>query len=126
MQPYGDQRHPAYQHQQGTAGGSLAHLSGLFLSILGPGVGYAVSPQDSPARREAAKAFNFQLISLIASLIAGTVVAFTDIWLIDFLVGLGWLAWVTLSIIGGVKAAQGSDWNNPVTKAVKLKVLPEK
>jgi uncharacterized Tic20 family protein len=125
MQPYGYQHHPAYQ-QQGTAGGSLAHFSGLFLSILGPGVGYAVSPQDSPARREAAKAFNFQLISLIASLIAGTVVVFTDVGLINFLVGLGWLAWVTLSIVGGVKAAQGGTWNNPVTKAVKLKVLPEK
>jgi uncharacterized Tic20 family protein len=125
MQPYGHQRHPANQ-QQGTPGGALAHFSGLFTSILGPGIGYAVSPQGSPARQEAAKAFNFQLISLIALVIAGTVGAVVDIGLVNFLIGLGWLAWVTLSIVGGVKAAQGGNWTNPVSKAVKLKVLPEK
>lgn len=124
MQPYGYQRHPATQ--QGSTGGALAHFSGLFTGILGPGIGYAVSPRNSRARVESAKAFNFQLVSLIALILAGTLGAITDIGLLDFVIGLGFLAWTVLTIVGGVKAASGEDWQNPVTKAVKLRVLPEK
>ena len=112
--------------QEGSAGGALAHFSGLFTSVVGPGIGYAVSSPGSVARKESAKAFNFQLISLIAVVIGGTLQAITDSHLLGFLVGLGWVAWVVLSIIGGVKAAQGERWSNPVTKTVKLHVLPEK
>jgi hypothetical protein len=111
---------------EGSPGGALAHFSGLFTSILGPGIGYAVSSPGSLARRESAKAFNFQLVSLIALVIGGTLQGITHSGLIGFLVGLSWVAWVVLSIVGGVKAAQGENWSNPVTKAVKLHVLPEK
>ncbi|QGN33298.1 DUF1707 and DUF4870 domain-containing protein [Microlunatus sp. Gsoil 973] len=111
---------------EGSPGGALAHFSGLFTSVLGPGIGYAVSSPGSLARRESAKAFNFQLVALIGLVIGGTLQGITHSGLIGFLVGLGWVAWVVLSIVGGVKAAQGEDWTNPVTKAVKLRVLPEK
>jgi hypothetical protein len=112
--------------QEGSAGGALAHFSGLFTSILGPGIGYAVSRPGSVARKESAKAFNFQLISLIALVVGGALQGISHSGLIGFLVGLGWVAWAVLTIAGGVKAAHGQNWANPVTKAVKLHVLPEK
>jgi uncharacterized Tic20 family protein len=124
MSPY-DSHYPV--PQQGTAGGALAHFSGLFTSIIGPGIGYAVSSPGSLARKESAKAFNFQLIALIAVVIGGILQGITHHnGMIDFIVGLGWIAWVVLSIIGGVKAAKGQDWTNPVKKVVKLNVLSEK
>lgn len=127
LQSYGYTGSSQYPvRQQGTTGGALAHFSGLFLMPLGPGVAYAVSPAGSPARKESAKAFNFQLLSLIAVVVGGTLTGITSWGLLEFLMGLGAIAWVVLSIIGGVKAAQGSDWQNPVTKVAKLKVLPEK
>ncbi|GAB3924352.1 hypothetical protein GCM10011575_03300 [Microlunatus endophyticus] len=112
--------------QQGSAGGALAHFSGLFTSVLGPGIGYAASRPGSVARKESAKAFNFQLIALIALVVGGALQGISHSGLVGFLVGLGWVAWAVLTIVGGVKAAHGENWTNPVTKAVKLHVLPEK
>lgn len=127
---YGSSLSPTSQYyparRQGSAGGALAHFSGLFTSVVGPGIGYAVSSPGSVARKESAKAFNFQLVALIAVVIGSTLNAITHAHLLGFLLGLGWVAWVVLSIIGGVKAAHGENWTNPVTKAVKLHVLPEK
>lgn len=111
---------------QGTPGGALAHLSGLLFSIAGPGVGYALSRPGSPARRESAKAFNFQVISLLTLIVGGTLSAVTDWGLINFLMGLATIAWVALTIAGGVKAARGEDWTNPVRRVVKLEILPER
>lgn len=116
---------PAVRNE-GTAGGALAHFSGLFVSILGPGIGYAVSKPGSPARKESAKAFNFQMVSLLFVIVGGTLSAITDSGLIHFLMGLATIAWVVLSIIGGVKAARGENWANPVKKVVKWEILPEK
>lgn len=112
--------------QESSAGGALAHFSGLFTSVVGPGIGYAVSRPGSVARKESAKAFNFQLIALIGLVVGGTLQSATHSQLIGFVVGLGWVAWVVLSILGGIRAAQGQNWTNPVTKTVKLHVLSEK
>ncbi|HEY9291918.1 MAG TPA: DUF1707 and DUF4870 domain-containing protein [Microlunatus sp.] len=118
--------YPASREEPSPAG-ALAHFSALFTGmIIGPGIGYAVSKPGSTTRKEAAKAFNFQLISLIGLIIGGTLAAVTDWGIINFLVGLGSLAWFILTIVGGVKAAQGADWTNPVKKVIKLDVLPEK
>jgi hypothetical protein len=124
--PYSGYNYPA-QQQDGTAGGALAHFSGLFTGmIIGPGIGYALSKPGSLARKESAKAFNFQLISLIGLIVGGTLSAITGWHIINVLVGLGSVLWFILTIIGGVKAAQGANWTNPVKKVVKLDVLPEK
>ncbi|SDT30090.1 DUF1707 and DUF4870 domain-containing protein [Microlunatus soli] len=125
--PYGGQSNYPARRQEGSTGGALAHFSGLFTGmIIGPGIGYAISKPGSQTRKEAAKAFNFQLISLIGLIVGGTLAAVTDWGIINFLVGLGSLAWFILTIVGGVKAAQGEDWTNPVKKVIKLDVLPEK
>ena len=78
------------------------------------------------ARREAAKSFNFQLISSIAFVLVAILGGITNLdifgWLIPFM-GLGWLI---LTIVGGAKALQGEDWKNPVKNVIKLEVLSEK
>lgn len=112
--------------QQATTGGALAHFSGLFTSIIGPGIGYAVSQPGSVTRRESAKAFNFQLIALIAMVIGSVLQGVTHMHLIGLLVGFGWVAWVVLTVLGGIHAAHGENWTNPVSKVVKFNALSEK
>ncbi len=51
--------------QPGRGAAAFAHFSVFLLWLFGPGVVFAVSPAGSYARREAAKAFNFQVVSAI-------------------------------------------------------------
>lgn len=100
---------------------ALTHLSGLFTWILGPALFYVGARPGSPMRREAAKAFNWQLLS---GLLFITCAIVTSILGLGDLMVLGWLGWVALTIIGGVQAGRGNDWANPVNKITKLNVLP--
>ena len=123
--------HPAYQpmirpetrQQAGRGVAGFAHFSVFFFWLLGPGAVFALSAPGTYARREAAKAFNFQLISFIALVVGGTVAAIVDSGAI---MGLLFVSWLVLTIVGGAKALQGEDWRNPVRKVVKLEVLSEK
>ncbi|MFB9620708.1 DUF1707 and DUF4870 domain-containing protein [Brooklawnia cerclae] len=112
---------PAAMPSPGTTGATLAHLSGLISSIFGPLVAYSIARPGTYMRREAAKAFNFQLVAGI-SFVAVAVIA----GIIDFggLVPLAWLAWFGFTIYGGVKAASGQDWANPVNRLTHLSPLP--
>ncbi len=118
--------HLAQQPNQGTAGGAVAHVSGLVTSFVGPALGYAMSPQGSSARRESAKAFNFQLISISSLVIAEILRLGLPAGLMNFIIGVMFIGWVTLTIVGAVKAGRGDNWQNPVKKVVKVNVLPEK
>ncbi|MGI3783942.1 MAG: DUF1707 and DUF4870 domain-containing protein [Janthinobacterium lividum] len=126
--------HPAYQplvrpevrQQVGRGAAGFAHLSVFFLWLLGPLLVFGLSSPGSYARREAAKAFNFQLLSFF--LLIGTGVVS---WIVPgggsgALVSLLGVAWFVLTIVGGAKALQGEDWRNPVTRALRLQVLSEK
>lgn len=126
--------HPAYRpltpvgQSVGRGAASVAHFSGLISWIFGPVLVYMVSPVNSFARREAAKAFNFQLVAMLGLIVSGIVAG-----MLDSLPGIGdaigmipvlvWLGWLILTVVGGAKAAQGEDWTNPVTKAARIKVL---
>ena len=104
---------------------SVAHFSALFTWIVGPWLCHAVAAPGSFARREAAKAFNFQVIAtvaLVVTVILGGV--FFD-GVLGTVLPLGWLAWFLLTVYGGVKAARGQDWRNPVTRLVRWEVLDE-
>ncbi len=46
--------------------------------------------------------------------------------ILDFLSPLLFVGGLVLTVVGGAKAAQGADWRNPVTSAIKLGVLPER
>lgn len=111
---------------ESTTMGALAHFSGIFTWILGPGAVYLLSSPGSRTRREAAKAFNFQLIAGLA-LIIGSVLSVVAPWhILDFIVPLVWVGWLVLSVVGGAKAAQGADWKNPVKSVIKLDVMTER
>jgi uncharacterized Tic20 family protein len=126
--------HPAYQplvppearQRAGRGVAGLAHFSAFFLWLLGPGLVFALSTPGTYARREAAKAFNFQLIAAVAFVVVGILAGLTGLdvftWLLPFM-GLGWFI---LTIMGGAKALQGEDWRNPVKHVIKLEVLSEK
>jgi|GEM_PF-855986 len=108
------------------ATGAAAHFLALATSIVGPGIIFAISRQGSSARREAAKAFNFQVIALLA-LIAYTILSiFLPNFLDNIIYPLISLGWLLGTVVGGAKAAQGEDWENPVNKVVKLKILSDK
>ena len=110
---------------ESTTMGALAHFSALGTSIFGPGAVYLLSSPGSRTHREAAKAFNFQLIAGLVGII-GLILAAVAPWhILDFvnpLIGIGWLV---LTVVGGAKAAQGEDWKNPVKSVIKLDVLTE-
>jgi uncharacterized Tic20 family protein len=125
--------HPAYQPmvrpelRQGAGRGAagFAHLSVFFFWIFGPGLVFALSPAGSYARREAAKAFNFQVVSAISLAVVAIVSAVANVNLIGWMFPLMALSWLILTVVGGAKALQGEDWRNPVKSVLRLQVLPE-
>lgn len=117
----------APRHPQATGFGAAAHFSGLLTWIFGPLFLYAAATPGTPARREAAKAFNFQLVAGIACLVTAIV---GGVLLPEAAMGiimpLGWVGWLVLTIMGGARAASGQPWLNPVTSVIRLQVLDPK
>ena len=126
--------HPAYQpfirpetrDQAGRGVAAFAHFSVFFLWLFGPALVYALSSPGTYARREAAKSFNFTLITFLAFVASGIVGGITDIDLFGMISALIAVAWVVLTIVGGAKAAHGEDWTNPLKRVTKREVLSEK
>ncbi len=126
--------HPGYQplvapqlrQQAGRGVAGFAHFSVFLIWILGPALVFALSRPDSYARREAAKAFNFQLGSLIAFATVGIAGAITNLDVFGAIFALMGVAWFVLTIVGGAKALQGEDWTNPVKHVIKLEALKER
>src|SRR5215210_7116879 len=98
--------HPAYQplvrpealQQAGRGVAGFAHFSVFFLWLLGPAVFFALSAPGSYVRREAAKAFNFQLISFISIVVVGIVAGITHLAVFDWVVPFMFLGWFILTI----------------------------
>lgn len=110
--------------RRNTGVGAFAHFSVFLGWIFGPLVTYAFAERGSFGRREAAKAFNWQLTSLVIFSLLGFVSG--ALHLSDAVMPLVSLVWFVLTIVGGVKAAQGIDWNNPVMRFVPFKVIDER
>lgn len=106
--------------QKNTGLAAVGHFSFFVFWLFGPLMTWAVSPEKSYARAEAAKAFNFQLVSFVLG-VAGLMIS--AIFDVGMLWGVGALIWLVLTIVGGVKAAQGEDWVNPVMRVVPWNVL---
>ena len=105
---------------------ALAHFLGLFTWIVGPGIIYAISPAGSESRKEAGKAFNFQVIAMLALIVGGVASIILPNWMDNILFPVLWLGWLLGTVFGGAKAAQGEDWTNPATKVTRLRILSEK
>ena len=117
---------PETREHAGRGAAGFAHLSVFFLWLLGPLLVFGLSSPGSYARREAAKAFNFQLLSFLLLIATGIVSSIFPGDGFDPVFGLMALGWFVLTIVGGAKALQGESWRNPVTRALKLQVLSEK
>ncbi len=125
--------HPAYRPlirpetrtQAGRGVAAIAHFSSFFVWILGPLLVFALSTPGSYPRREAAKAFNFQLIAGVAGIGTSILAAITDFSIFGWLLGLMFIGWMVLTIVGGAKALQGDDWKNPVKHIIKAEPLSE-
>ncbi len=99
--------------------GAVAHLSGLVSWIFGPLFLYAVATPGTPGRREAAKAFNFQLVSGLACIVTAVVGGLLlPGELVATLMVTGWLGWLVLTVMGGARALSGQPWRNPVMQVV--------
>lgn len=126
--------HPAYQplvrpetrDRAGNGVAALAHFSTFFLWLLGPAVIYALSSPGTRARREAAKAFNFTLVTFFGLVGTSIAAGITNLDLFNVLGGIIFVGWIVLTIVGGAKAAQGEDWRNPVRHVARLQLLKEK
>jgi uncharacterized Tic20 family protein len=126
--------HPAYQPlvrpevraQVGRGAAGFAHLSVFVLWLLGPLLVFGLSAPGSYARREAAKAFNFQLLSFLLLAAGGIVSSIVPGHSFSSILGLMGVAWFVLTIVGGAKALQGEDWRNPATRVLKMQVLSER
>ncbi len=94
--------------------------------LLGPVLVFALTQPGSYPRREAAKAFNFQLISAVAFIGTIIVAAITELAVFEWMLPLMFVGWFILTIVGGAKALQGEDWKNPVKHVIKLEALSER
>lgn len=118
---------PAVPANAGHTVGAVAHLSALFTWALGPFVVYCLAAPGSFARREAAKAVNFQVLTALAGALVITLGVMFGIegayWL---LLPLGWLGWLAGTLMGAAQAARGRDWRNPALRVAPVKLLPER
>ena len=109
---------------QATSLGATAHFSGLLTWIFGPLFLYACSTPGTPARREAAHAFNYQLVAgltfLVTAIVGGILLPEAAM---EVIMPLGWVGWLLLTIVGGARALSGQRWNNPLTRLIRLRVL---
>lgn len=118
----------SYQQQQAVAlpeqanqTAMWAHLSGLISGPVGPGLFYMTARQGSVVRKQAAKAFNFQIAALIVMVVTGIVFSILGL---GTLANIVWAAWLALTVIGGVRAKRGEAWNNPIHNYIKVQPLP--
>lgn len=122
--------HPVYQplvnqHRDGApgrVGAGLAHLASIPFPLVAPGLVYAASERGSFVRSQAAKAFNFQLNAILLAMVFGVVAGITDMGLLSAV----WATtWFVLTVVGGVKALAGEDFENPVRRLMPLRPLDE-
>lgn len=112
------------KHPQVTGLGAVAHLSALVSWIFGPLFLYAVATPGTPGRREAAKAFNFQLVSGLACIVTAVVGGLLlPGELVATLMVTGWLGWLVLTVMGGARALSGQPFHNPVMQVLRLAPL---
>lgn len=98
-----------------------AHLSALISGPVGPGLFYLTVRPGSVVRKHAAMAFNFQLVALIAFVVAGTILGIVGL---GALMNILWAGWLALTVIGGIRAKRDEHWENPLQSFIKFNPLP--
>ncbi|MFT3861225.1 DUF4870 domain-containing protein [Micropruina sp.] len=109
----------------GTTMAVIAHLAPFLTWLIGPAVIWAISAKGSYQRREAAKAFNWQVLAAIGGMLVSVIG-----WIIpgqgNPITGIWTAGWVILTVFGAVMAGKGADWTNPIRRLVPLEVLSER
>lgn len=100
----------------------VAHLSGWALFLVGPLVCYAVAPSGSYARREAAKAVNLSMLTLLGVAIAVMVMMFNTRVGTPLLLLIGGCWWLT-TLVAAIQAAKGNDWDHPLKRWLPFEVV---
>lgn len=104
------------------AGAGLAHLSATVSGPVGPAIAYGLTARGGYARREAAKAFNFQVVTLVIAVAAKVLLGGP---VLGMVMALGTLGWLVLTLTGTARAFAGEDWGNPVTAHLPVRFLDE-
>ncbi len=99
-----------------------AHLSGWVLFLVGPLVCFAVAPSGSYARREAAKAVNLSVLTLLGLAIALVVIMFNERVGTPLALLIGGCWWLT-SLVAAIQAAKGNDWDHPLKRWLPFEVV---
>jgi hypothetical protein len=100
----------------------VAHLSGWLFFLVGPLVCYAVAPSGSYARREAAKAVNLSVLTLLGLAIALVVMMFNTHVGAPLALLIGGCWWLT-SLVAAIQAAKGNDWDHPLKRWLPFEVV---
>lgn len=114
---------PATGAASGTGMAAAAHFLPFVTWIFGPLAIWVLSAPRSYARKEAAKAFNWQLTASVVLMVLGVVANLLGFRILDQVLGLAWVGWLVLTIVGGAKAAQGAEWRNPLNRVLPWNVL---
>lgn len=104
--------------------GGIAHLSGLFTWVMGPLLCYAIATPGTVGRKEAAKAFNYQaiagILTVIAFVLAASGLPSQLAWL---LLGGGYVTYAMLTIVSAARAFGNQPFANPVTRIISWEAL---
>lgn len=98
---------------------AVTHLSATGTWAVGPAVAYAMAPQGSWLKRQAARSFNFQVVAG-ALFVAMAMLGVPGVWM-----AVGAMGWFLLTLMGAARAAAGEDWRNPVTAVLPFRFLDE-
>lgn len=116
--PYGPPGGPRLSGDQERTWASAAHWGALVASVvalafLGPLVVLLVKGEESVwVRRQAVESLNFQLTVLVYGLVSLVLCLVLIGFLLLLVLGL---AWLVLTILGAVRAANGDDFRYPLT-----------
>lgn len=117
--------HVARRDDESTALGAIAWFGSIFSMFIVPLVMYLVSVRGSKNRAITADALNFQLFSMLFFTIGGALVGITNSGVLAMAIAAYGVIWLVLSIIGGLRAANGDSWRNPVTRLVRFQPLKD-
>jgi len=93
----------------------IAHFGGIIVGFIAPLVALLAKGNESPAvRAHAVEALNFQITWGIATVVA-SVLAVCSFGILFFLPIITWVVVIVFSIIGGMRANEGTLYHYPMT-----------
>jgi uncharacterized Tic20 family protein len=93
----------------------IAHFGGIIVGFIAPLVALLAKGNESPiVKAHATEALNFQITRGIATIVA-VILGVCTLGILSFLPLITWIVVIVFSIIGGMKANEGTLYHYPVT-----------